>query len=339
MRDSRIFRAHGRRAGTRRPHRGEGLLALGLALCLTTGMTAGPPLLRGTPPTAVAGQTGAAVPPDGPPAAAGDGTAGAVPSEESSAEVRSPPDPPVPPAPAVRPVPPVPTLPAVGSIVTNPGTGRPEVVVPDIRTTAVLIGDSQATLPTSWPQVALTSLGYQVAFSGAGGTGFVARNNEIDAPSYQEALSTDAWTLPHGNPALVVIEGGGNDAAQGVSDGEIVAAADGLIRELQRTYPLSRVVLIGTLSRSAADGGGRRSEVDALLGGLAASLDIPFVSPGAWLTEHRLEDQLADGVHLTPEGDAHAAVILEQNLRALKLDPSYTARRITSEPGDHTATQ
>lgn len=227
-----------------------------------------------------------------------------------------------------------PRPPAEGTIVSDPTTGRQEIVMAGISRTAVLIGDSQASTPTSWLQVALGNLGYQVAFSGAAGTGYVARNEEVSAPSYLEALTTGVWTLPHGNPALVVVEGGGNDAAQGTSDGEILSAAEALILELRRTYPTSRFVMVGTLSRSAADGGGRRNEVDALLGGLAEALGIPFVSTGSWLTEHHLEDQLADSVHLTPEGDARASIVLEQTLKALKLDVSYTTGETREGTGD-----
>lgn len=210
----------------------------------------------------------------------------------------------------------------VGSTVPNPTTGRREVVVQDVHRTAVLIGDSQASEQNSWPQLALRALGYDVRFSGAGGTGYVAANPTIDAPNYYDALTGGTWVLPHGEPALVVVEGGGNDAARGASDGDILANANALLLGLERTYPRSRVIMIGTLSRSSRDGGGRRAEVDALLGDLAAARGITFVSVGDWLTAHELEDDLADAVHLTPEGSRKAAAILQRELDTLKLGVS-----------------
>ncbi|MHA7278165.1 SGNH/GDSL hydrolase family protein [Arthrobacter sp. MDT2-2] len=214
-------------------------------------------------------------------------------------------------------------LPA-GSLASNPGTDRREVVVPDIRRTAVLIGDSQSAGNDSWPQLALRELGYSVRFVGAGGTGFVAANEAGDA-NYYDSLTRGDWVLPHGDPALVVVEGGGNDAFQGASDGDILAGANALVLELGRTYPSSRMVMIGTLSRSAQDGGGRRYEVDALLTDLADKRGIPFVSAGDWLTTHQLKAFLADDVHLGPEGHQRAAHVLEQELRALKLAVAYTS--------------
>jgi acyl-CoA thioesterase-1 len=205
-----------------------------------------------------------------------------------------------------------------GSIARNPATGRREVVVRDIAHTAVLIGDSQSAGADTWPQLALSSLGYSVSFAGAGGTGFVAANND-GTPNYYDSLITGEWVLPHGDPALIVLEGGGNDAGRGATDEQILANANGLILALKQTYPTSRLVLIGTLSRSAQDGGGRRAEVDTLLGDLAEMRGIPFVSTGDWLTTHRLEEFLADTVHLKPAGHQRAAELLRADLADLKL--------------------
>jgi acyl-CoA thioesterase-1 len=218
--------------------------------------------------------------------------------------------------------------PRVGSFAKNPATGRREIVVPDIRHTAVLIGDSQAAGPHTWPQIALRQLGYTVSFAGAGGTGFVAANQHSGAANYYDAFTSNTWVLPHGDPALVVVQGGGNDAANGASDGDILASANALLLGLERTYPASRLVLIGTLSRSPRDGGGRRSEVDTLLRDFATKRGITFVSPGDWLTTYKLKGFLADEVHLTSTGAQKAAVVLEQKLAALKLG----APAVLSEP-------
>lgn len=215
-------------------------------------------------------------------------------------------------------------LPA-GYIGGHPVTERREIAGSDLRRTAILIGDSQSVGAGSWPQIALRNHGYSVVFAGAGGTGFVAANPLTGAANYYDAFASNTWTLPPGDPALVVVEGGGNDAASGASDGDILASANALVLGLRRMYPSSRFLLIGTLSRSAEDGGGRRNEVDALLGDFARKRGIPFIAAGEWLTSHNLEAYLADRVHLSQEGHQRAAVVLERSLSALRLGTDHTA--------------
>ena len=74
---------------------------------------------------------------------------------------------------------------------------------------------------------------------------------------------------PYGTPPLVVLEGGGNDAARGASNAQIVANAERLIASIEQRYPAARVLMVGTLARGAHYGGGRRTEVDTLLGQVA----------------------------------------------------------------------
>lgn len=218
----------------------------------------------------------------------------------------------------------MPRLPA-GNIGGHSVTDRREIAGSDLRRTAVLIGDSQSVGAGSWPQIALRNHGYSVVFAGAGGTGFVAANPLTGDANYHDAFTSNTWTLPPGDPALVVVEGGGNDAASGASDGDILASANALVLGLRRMYPSSRFLLIGTLSRSAEDGGSRRNEVDALLGDFARKRSIPFIAAGEWLTSHDLGAYLTDQVHLSAEGHQRAAVVLERSLSALRLGADHTA--------------
>ncbi|MDR7082325.1 acyl-CoA thioesterase-1 [Arthrobacter ginsengisoli] len=208
------------------------------------------------------------------------------------------------------------SLPA-GSIYRNPGSGRNEVVVEDIARTAVLIGDSQSEPAISWPRKALASLGYAVHFCGRGGTGFVASNGATG--NYPDALQRGDWLLPYGSPPLVVIEGGGNDASRGATDRQIADNAERLIASVRLRYPGARLAMVGTLARAAADGGGRRTEVDALLGAVAARHSIPFVGVGDWLTRYNLTNSMADGVHMDPAGHAALAGLLAQRLASFGL--------------------
>ena len=214
---------------------------------------------------------------------------------------------------------------AATSRLLNAGNGRLEAVVPDIRRTVLLIGDSQSEPLDGWPRLGLAAAGYDVYFCGRGGTGYVAANGATG--NYVDALERGDWLLPSGTPALIVIEGGGNDAATGASNAQIVRNADRLIADLKTRYPGTRLAMIGTLARGANDGGGRRSEVDALLGYVAAANGMPFVSAGDWLTRYGLAKDLADAVHMNAQGRVALGGILERRLRELGLGRKTAAER------------
>jgi len=214
------------------------------------------------------------------------------------------------------------TLPE-GSLYRNPANGRDEVIVADIRHTAVLIGDSQSEPLTAWTRQGLGKAGYGVFFCGLSGTGFVAANGKTG--NYIDALQRGDWKLPYGSPPLVVIQGGGNDATRGATDAQIVANAERLIASLRQRYPGSKLLMIGTLARGANYGGGRRTQVDALLGTIAAKQEIAFVSVGDWLSRYNLTRLLADGTHMTAEGNDALGVLLGQQLEEMGIRADDTA--------------
>lgn len=207
-------------------------------------------------------------------------------------------------------------LPA-GALYRNPANGRDEVIVGNIAHTALLIGDSQSEPQASWPRRALAGLGYEVFFCGKGGTGYVASNGATG--NYVDALQRGDWHLPYGFPPLVLIEGGGNDAKQGASDEQISANADRLITTIKQRYPGAKLAMVGTLGKGAEHGGVRRAEVDALLGTVAASHGVPFVSVGDWLTRYGLEGQLKDSVHMNSDGHRVLGALLGDRLATLGL--------------------
>jgi acyl-CoA thioesterase I len=216
----------------------------------------------------------------------------------------------------VAPEPSAMNLPA-GSLYKNPANNRNELVLADVRHTAVLIGDSQAMPAGSWPQQGIAALGYKLHVVGMGGTGYVATNGKTG--NYIDALQRGDWVLPYGEPPLIVVEGGGNDATQRATDAQITSNAERLLAALKTRYPGSRLAMIGTLARGVSNGGGRRTEVDALLGRIAAKHGIPFVSAGDWLTRYDAIGDLQDGVHLKPTGHAKLGVALARELTALGL--------------------
>ncbi|WP_376972201.1 SGNH/GDSL hydrolase family protein [Arthrobacter sp.] len=207
--------------------------------------------------------------------------------------------------------------------VRNPATGRDELVYPAPDELAVIIGDSQsdgaAGVPgaATWPRLAAEALGYRPVFRGRGGTGFTtSRGGHLN---YVDALRAQQWLLPRGPVGLVVVQGGGNDARSGAGDAAIRGGALALISELRAGYPGSPIVLVGTLARSADDGGGRRHAVDGVLRAAAGEAGIPFVSAGDWLTTRGLAASLADEVHLDAEGHRRASGVLLEGLRDLGL--------------------
>ncbi|MBP2413701.1 acyl-CoA thioesterase-1 [Arthrobacter stackebrandtii] len=191
-----------------------------------------------------------------------------------------------------------------GTYVLNPASGRHEAVDHGIAQTAVLMGDSQAggaagiDTADTWLSRGLEARGYTVRFVGAGGTGFVA--GSAAHPNFVDAVESGAVILPYGNPALVVLEGGGNDAAQGAADAAILANAERLLRDMKASYPTSQFLVVGTLGAGA--GSPQRAHVDAVLAGFARSNGLPFISAGDWIMRHRLGGKMADGVHLTAAG-------------------------------------
>lgn len=203
-------------------------------------------------------------------------------------------------------------LPA-GSIYRNPASERDELVVADVRHTAVLIGDSQSEPEGSWTRSALAAVGYTVFYAGKSGTGFVAGNGTTG--NYIDALRNGDWLLPYGSPPLIVVQGGGNDARRGADDARITENANRLLDELKSRYPGSRLLMIGTLARGTE--GGRRAEVDALLGKVARKAEVPFISAGDWVSRYDVGRDLVDGIHLAGPGHRKLAAVLARKLADL----------------------
>ncbi|MHA7243626.1 SGNH/GDSL hydrolase family protein [Paeniglutamicibacter antarcticus] len=189
---------------------------------------------------------------------------------------------------------------------------------------ALLIGDSQsagaANVPgnRTWTQSALRAAGYNIQFLGAGGTGFVS-SNAAGALNYPSALKQHRWALPSIAPALIVVEGGGNDATIGASNAQILLGAAETINALQKQYPSSQLLMVGTLAGSSTDSGARRIAVDALLGTYARQIHVPFVSTGHWVKSYHLIGLMADKVHLTQAGHDVLSAVLTQRLAQLNL--------------------
>ena len=209
-----------------------------------------------------------------------------------------------------------------GSLIRVPELNRIMTLDNAVAESAVVIGDSQ-TGPDTWVDQGLKALGYQTILRGAGGTGYTVGNGSVG--SYRTALVHQQWLLPWGDPALVVLEGGGNDAGAS-TDGQIAQAAADMIDEMRRTYPQSRLVMVGVISSPLTDYGSQRTAVDHLLADTAASKGVQFLSVGDWWDRYSLGTQLADGRHFTDAGQKAAGAVLARELGALLDEQEPEAR-------------
>lgn len=204
-----------------------------------------------------------------------------------------------------------------GSLVLNPASGRQEVLDPEVARSAVLFGDSQSAggkgvaTGDTWVARGLAAQGYTVRFVGAGGIGFTAKTAQ--SGNYVDSLVSGQIKLPYGNPALVVVQGGGNDAGTGASDAAILANAERLLRELKASYPTSKYLFIGTLARGTPESA-RRTAVDALVGGFAQRNGAAFIGAGDWLTRYGVANKMADGVHMNAAGHQDLGKVLATQL-------------------------
>lgn len=201
-----------------------------------------------------------------------------------------------------------------GALIRVPELNRIMTLEANVAGSAVVIGDSQAG-PGSWMDQGLAGLGYRTYLRGAGGTGYISGNGTVD--NYYTALTTQQWLLPWGNPKLVVLQGGGNDAGR-ATDAEIAAEAARMIGEVRRTYPHSRLVMIGVISSGTDPFGSQRTAVDSLLGDVASKHGVQFLSVGDWWTRFGLGGYLEpDGRHFTAAGQKAAGGILSRELGTL----------------------
>lgn len=165
--------------------------------------------------------------------------------------------------------------------------------------TAVLICDSQCGPENSWLDRGARDAGYSsVVKRGYGGAGYSVAPPALTT-SVANAVMGNEVMLPAGDPGVVILSLGGNDAAAGMSDGRIREDAQRLIARVQQLYPDTPLVVNGVLSRDDA-GHARRRQVDKIITDVARSMGVRTISLSGWGTKDKLEYQ--DNVHLTDKG-------------------------------------
>jgi lysophospholipase L1-like esterase len=151
-------------------------------------------------------------------------------------------------------------------------------------------------------------LGWQPVIAGAGGTGYLneGRVGRTFARSFEEEL---AWRPA---PDVLVISGGHND--QRWSTGLVRQAAEQLIAEVRRRWPVTRIVMVGPIWLE--DAPAKAYRVRDALAEAAVAAGVPFLDPmrRRWVTGRPSDVVLPDGVHPTFAGHERIAAWLADEL-------------------------
>ncbi len=178
--------------------------------------------------------------------------------------------------------------------------------------TAVLICDSQCNVENSWLDQGARDAGYSsVVKRGYGGAGYSVAPPALTT-SVADAVMGNEVMLPAGDPGVVILSLGGNDATFGMSDERIREDARRLITRVQQLYPDTPLVVNGVLSRDDA-GHARRRQVDKIIMDVAKSLGVRNISLSGWGSRDKLE--YADNVHLTTKGHQQMGTVYGPALR------------------------
>ncbi|MBP1137388.1 lysophospholipase L1-like esterase [Arthrobacter sp. PvP023] len=182
--------------------------------------------------------------------------------------------------------------------------------------TAVIIGDSQLDLD-SWGEQGTRMAGFDHQIKrGYGGMGYVATNRAAGG-SVLQGLLTDTILLPQGDPGLVIVTLGGNDARIGASEALIVESANRTWDELKRRYPRSTIIINGVLSRDDNSHSQRRW-VDGLLMREAAAHGLKRISLAGAASAAGAAGYYQDANHLTQAGHNIVAPLYAEALRAAR---------------------
>ncbi|GAB6858213.1 GDSL-type esterase/lipase family protein [Microbacterium xylanilyticum] len=164
--------------------------------------------------------------------------------------------------------------------------------------TAVLLCDSQCD-GNSWIEQGARGAGFpNIVKLGLGGSGYLAPIRGLGA-GFAESVASNRLLLPDGDPGVVIVTLGGNDAAQQRSTGEVAAAEEQLIGLLRAIYPHAAIVVDGVMSRDDAAHAARRA-MDAAVTERARQLGVHAISVAGWVSDYAAPQ--ADNVHLTPAG-------------------------------------
>jgi hypothetical protein len=174
---------------------------------------------------------------------------------------------------------------------------------------AVVLCDSQCG-GDGWTERGARDAGFAtVVERGFGGIGYVTPGPW--SFSMTDGVESGRVLLPAGEPGVVIVTLGGNDAGAGMTDAQIVEGMRRLTAAVRLRYPTAPIVVDGVMSRSGADHE-RRRQVDALVTAEAQRMGLATVSVAGWGDGA----DYADAVHPTPAGHAALGLRYGPALRA-----------------------
>lgn len=157
------------------------------------------------------------------------------------------------------------------------------------------------------------AMGWDVTVDGSGGTGYLNPGPD-GVGTYATRLVTAAVDPP---PALVVLQGGLNDARLDL--GELPSAAAATVAVTRARFPGARLVVFGP-GPDTWPVDERVEQADRILEQVAAAADVPYVSPiqEKWVTATNFSEVI-DPVTRHPSDEGHALLArrLTEDLRAL----------------------
>ncbi len=181
---------------------------------------------------------------------------------------------------------------------------------------ALVIGESQV-FEQSWIGQGFKEAGYKATYFRCGGTGYLASRAKT-CPSYSQGVVGNDWYLPQGDPAIVYLQGSGNDVLIDQNPEELIQAARKTLQKLQQAYPQSRIVISDVLSRKDAQEE-KRAQLSQKLAKLAQQEKVSFISFKYWISDYRAHQRLRDQVHLNQQGQDYFAPHFAQSLQQAAL--------------------
>lgn len=176
---------------------------------------------------------------------------------------------------------------------------------------ALVIGDSQVA-ESSWVGRGIAANGYDQTVYRMGGIGYVANNQGNNYGSYGMGVLDNHWALPKGAPGMIFVGGSGND--RGASSATITSRSTAVVRELQRMYPTSTIVVGGVISRSDvfyAD----RQRVEEALRVTARQTGARFIPMRGWIDTYNARGYMYDQYHFNEAGQIHMGKVFAPKLQ------------------------
>lgn len=149
---------------------------------------------------------------------------------------------------------------------------------PTARPTAIVVGDSYFwPLPGNGPSVGVrvaNALGWDAVQSTIGGTGYIKKGYDGTSSTYGQRLARFAGQ----RPAVILIEGGGNDETFGAN--ATGQAALSTFQQVRHDFPAARLIVIGPLW--SGDRGPLGQAMTDAVHRVAVTVGAGWVDPTGW---------------------------------------------------------